>query len=320
MSLVNLKLMVIVGLISLLTNVANANNKPVVAVGEITSAVQDFNTMSIQLAIENALSKTGKYTIMERTRLASLLEERGLSAAGITDGNASLGGFSGVDYLVYGSVSNITVARKNLFIVMNCDASLSMNIRVVDVNSGEIRFSENVSVEDTVATSAADEDPCVGISLANVNIMGEGASDGIANKMTTALFPIKVAQARGDEVYLNYGEGTLAKNDILSIKSVGEGFVDPDTGEVLGAEETTTAVIVIAGVRSKYSIGEVVSQNTAVNVGDIAFPVRSRAGARSVKKCRSSSEKREKACAKPGSRCDKSTTRMRTDCGALMEL
>lgn len=320
MSLVNFKFMVIAGLLSLLANLAYANNKPVVAVGEITSAVQDFNTMSIQLAIENALSKTGKYTIMERTRLASLLEERGLSAAGITDGNGSLGGFSGVDYLVYGSVSNITVARKNLLIVMNCDASLSMNIRVVDVNSGEIRFSENVSVEDTVATSAADEDPCVGISLANVNIMGEDASDGIANKMTTALFPIKVAQSRGDQVYLNYGEGTLAKNDILSIKSVGEGFVDPDTGEVLGAEETTTAVIVIAGVRPKYSIGEVVSQNTAVNVGDIAFPLNSREGARSVRKCQSSSAKREKACTKSGSRCDKSTTRMKLDCGALMEL
>jgi len=258
---------------------------------------------------------------MERTRLDTLLEERGLSAAGITDGNASLGGFSGVDYLVYGSVSNVTVARKNLLIVMNCDASLSMNVRVVDVNSGEIRFSENISVEDTVATSSAEDDPCRGISLANINIMGEDASDGIANKMTTVLFPIKVARAAGSEVYLNYGDGTLSKNDILSVKTVGQGFVDPDTGEVLGAEETTTAVIVIDDVRAKYSIGEIITQASPVAVGDIAFVLNDRNSARQVKKCQSSSSKRFKTCAKgTGKKCDKSIAKMQSDCSELMEL
>ncbi|MDG1489632.1 MAG: CsgG/HfaB family protein [Actinomycetota bacterium] len=297
-----------------------ASNKPVVAVGEITSAVQEFNTMSIQLAIENALAKTGKYTMMERTRLDTLLQERGLSAAGITEGDGSLSGFSGVDYLVYGSVSNITVASKNLFIMMNCDASVSMNIRVVDVSSGEIRFSENVTIEKTVGTSPTEEDPCSGISLSNLNVIGEDASDGIANKMTTAIFPIKVARARGDEVYLNYGEGTLSKSDILSIKEMGEGFVDPDTGEVLGAEETTTAVIVVVDVRTKFSIGEIVAQSGAINAGDIAYPLDGKSSAKQAKKCQKSSEKKEKDCAKGGKRCEKSNARMKKDCGALMEL
>ena len=53
-----------------------SQGKPVIAVGEITSAVGDFNTMSIQLSLENALQKTNKYTMMERTRLNSLLQER----------------------------------------------------------------------------------------------------------------------------------------------------------------------------------------------------------------------------------------------------
>ena len=299
---------------------SSASNKPVIAVGEITSAVSEFNTMSIQLAIENALAKTGKYTIMERTRLDSLLQERGLSAAGITQGDGSLGGFSGVDYLVYGSVSNITVGQKNMFIVMNCDASLSMNIRVVDVGSGEIRFSENVTIEETVGTSGTDKDPCYGISLASINVLGEDASDGIANKMTTAIFPIKVARSVGTEVYLNYGEGTLAKSDILSLKSIGEGFVDPDTGEVLGAEETTTAVIVVSDVRPKYSIGEIVAQVSPVSVGDIAYILEGRSSEKQAKKCQSSTAKRDKDCAKGGKRCQKSLERMKKDCGDLLDL
>ena len=297
-------------------------NKPVIAVGEISSAVQEFNTLSIQLAIENALAKTGKFTMMERTRLDELLKERGLSASGVTTGNSSLGGFSGVDYLVYGSISNITMARKNMFIVMNCDASLSMNIRVVDVNSGEIRFSENISVDETVGSSGSDEDPCYGISLSSINVLGEEASDGIANKMTTALFPIKVVRARGNQVYLNYGEGTLRKGSILSIKEMGEGFIDPDTGEVLGAEETTTAVIVIDDVRPKFSIGEIVSQVNPPQLGDVAFPLEGKSSSRQVKKCQTAMTRKTKDCNKDpgGKRCTKSSAKAVSECSALMEL
>ncbi|MDA0892753.1 MAG: hypothetical protein O3C15_10605 [Proteobacteria bacterium] len=299
------------------------SNKPVIAVGQITSAITQFNTMSIQLALENALSKTGKFTIMERTRLDSLLKERGLSAAGITEGNASLGGFSGVDYLVYGSVSNITVSSKNLFIIMNCDATLSMNIRVVDVNSGEIRFSENLTAEQTVNTSPTDQDPCSGISLSSVNVIGEEASDGIANKMTMALFPIKVARVSGNEVYVNYGEGTLQKNRILSIKTIGEGFTDPDTGEVLGAEETTNAVIVVSDVRPSFSIGEVVVKRADVKIGDIAYLLeKSKRNERQVSSCVSAQTQRQKDCGKDpeGKRCASSMNKMSSACGALMEL
>ena len=50
-----------------------SQNKPVIAVSEITTGIGNFSTMSIQLALENALQKTNKFTIMERSlsRLAA---------------------------------------------------------------------------------------------------------------------------------------------------------------------------------------------------------------------------------------------------------
>ena len=236
----------------LLSTTVYSQGKPVIAVGEITSAVGGFNTLSIQLALENALQKTNKYTMMERTRLDALLQERGLSMSGMTDGRSDLSGFSGVDYLVYGSVSNITLERKNPLIAFSCDASVSMNVRVVDVNTGEIRLSESVFVEAVLNTVFDESDPCSGISLSNINIMGEETSDDIANKLTTAIFPIKVARVSKGQVYLNYGEGSLQSGQPLTIKEIGEGFLDPDTGEVLGAEETTTADIVVTDVRKSF--------------------------------------------------------------------
>ena len=305
------------------TTIYSQSNKPVIAVGEITSAVGGFDTLSIQLALENALQKTNKYTMMERTRLDALLQERGLSMSGMTDGRADISGFSGVDYLVYGSVSNISIERTNALIAFSCDASLSMNVRVVDVNSGEIRLSESVFVEKNLQTVFDENvDPCGGITLSNINIMGEDTSDDIANKLTTAIFPIKVARVSKGQVYLNYGSGSLRPGQPLTIKEIGEGFLDPDTGEVLGAEETTTAVIVVADVRKSYSIADIVVSNAAINVTDIAYKIEGKSSKKSVKKCSSDAKKAVKECAKnaEGKRCKSANSRKSKSCSVLLDL
>ena len=299
------------------------SNKPVIAVGEITTAIGEFSTMSIQLALENALQKTNKFTIMERTRLDTLLAERGLSASGITDGISDYSGFSGVDYLIYGSVSNITVENKSVIIASNCDASLSMNIRVVDVATGEIRMSESVNVSDTVNTVLdSQQNACAGISLSSINILGEEVSDGIANKMTMGIFPIKVARVNGTQVYLNYGASTISQDQILTLKSIGEGFVDPDTGEVLGAEEETTAVIIATDVRDNFSIGEIVANRSMPAVGDIAYILDSRNDRRSVQSCVKATESALKSCDKnPDSKsCRSNSEKKDRACSAMLDL
>lgn len=298
--------------------------KPVIAVAEIISNIQDFNTNSIQTSLENAFVKTNKYTIMERTRLAELMKEQGLTMAGIATGEAKLGGFSGVDYLVIGSVSNITVGAKNLLIVLNCEATLTLNIRTVDTKTGEIRFSETVTTTATVGTSATDSDPCAGITLASINVMGEDTADGLAGKMTMNIFPIKVARVtENGEIYLNYGEGTLARGSVLSLKTIGEGFLDPDTGEILGAEETTNSVIVVNDVRPSFSIGNLVVSNASAAVGDIAYPLQeNRSTERLIRSCVSAQEKKIEACEKDsgGKACNRQANEVEKSCGALMDL
>jgi uncharacterized protein YqkB len=312
-----------IGATILASGAAAQASKPVIAVGEITTAIGEFSTMSIQLALENALQKTNKFTIMERTRLDTLLAERGLSASGITDGISDYSGFSGVDYLIYGSVSNITVENKSVIIASNCDASLSMNIRVVDVATGEIRMSESVNVNDTVNTILdAQQNACAGISLSSINILGEDVSDGIANKMTMDIFPIKVARVNGTQVYLNYGGSTINRDQILTLKSIGEGFVDPDTGEILGAEEETTAVIIATDVRDNYSIGEIVANRSMPAVGDIAYILDSRNDRRSVQSCVKATEKAVKSCDKDPSskRCGRDSEKKAQSCSVMLDL
>jgi len=260
--------------------------------------------------------------MMERTRLNSLLKERGLSMSGVTDGRADISGFSGVDYLVYGSVSNISIERTNALIAFSCDASLSMNVRVVDVNTGEIRLSEQVQVEKNLNTVFDENvDPCGGITLSNINIMGEDTSDDIANKLTTAIFPIKVARVSNGQVYLNYGSGSLQPGQPLTIKEVGEGFMDPDTGEILGAEETTTAVIVVGDVRKSYSIADVVVSNAQINVSDIAYTINGKKSQKLVKQCSSNASRAIKECSKneTSKKCKSAVKKKSQSCSRLLD-
>ena len=83
-------------------------NKPVIGVGSIESSFSDYDERNIQTAIETALSKTGKFTLIERGRLDELLEEQNLSIQGLVDGGStSLGGFGGVDYLYTAELHNL---------------------------------------------------------------------------------------------------------------------------------------------------------------------------------------------------------------------
>ncbi len=313
------------------TALGSQQNTPIMAVGEIQSAHRNWDTVSIRTALENALSKTRKFTIMERSRLDSLLAERGLSISGITDGNATLGGFTGVDYLLYGRITEARLNKSDLILLGQCKATISLDIRVVAVSTGEIRFSENVRLESVVATSISDADPCRGLSVSDLTSLGAEASEIAVERVAMALFPVKIVRVTDSQVYLNYGELYLQQGDILKIVVLGEGFKDPDTGEILGAEEQEAGFLAVRQTRPKYSIADIVHQTLKLDVGDVARKLSSdeakgvqrmltdlnKSRAKQDRICASAEKSMEKHCGrnKNSSRCTKATAKMADACG-----
>ena len=291
---------------------------PVIAVADVHSPFRAVDGPAVRLAIENTLARTGKFKLMERARLNTLLEERGLSVQGIADGTASLGGFSGVDYLVYGNVVDATFAIRRKFGSRSCLATAELNVRTVDVNTGEIRASESVdftaevaSVPTILKTETTPEDPCSLVTPGMLERHCRDAGVEIAAKITIALFPIRIVRVNRGDLFLNYGSPALALGDYLKVVELGEGFVDPDTGETLGAEEEDLAFLAVKDVRSKYSIAEValsLSPNESVEVGDVAFKldaVEAKALTKRLKNLRKEREKRERDCRKAQERARK---------------
>ena len=289
-----MKILVIAAACAPASGLAQASSIPVIAVAEIESTNKYFDTASVRSALETAISKTRKYKLMDRAGLSTLLEERGLSLAGVVDGNASLGGFSGVDYLITGRVSQASLAAQSVILMAQCKGEVALDIKTVDVHTGEIRFAEIITSSDVVNTTGTELDPCYGVSSANLQPLLVPAAEEVVEKLSMALFPIKVVRVAGGEVYLNYGEPVLLQGDYLEVVRLGEGFRDPDTGEILGADEENIGYLFIRDVRPKFSIASVAQQQRQISVGDIVHKLSDKE-TRAVRKMLSGIEKARRA-------------------------
>ena len=92
--------------------VAAQDTRPVVGIAQmedLTGGNQDENFIAM---LETAIIGSGKFRIIERARLATLLEEQGLANGGVVTTNrpGQTGGFEGVDYLIYGTISSISAS------------------------------------------------------------------------------------------------------------------------------------------------------------------------------------------------------------------
>ena len=87
-------------------SISAQSNKPVIGVGEIQSTIGGNPSTYAQM-LETALSQTNKFEIIERARMDDLLGEQALAAGGLTQGSGQIGGLSGVDYLVYGTITKL---------------------------------------------------------------------------------------------------------------------------------------------------------------------------------------------------------------------
>ena len=72
---------IVIALLALLVTAlpTYSQNKPIVAVSSIETSFTNYDTKNIQTAIETAIVQSGKYTLMERSRLDELLKEQGKS-------------------------------------------------------------------------------------------------------------------------------------------------------------------------------------------------------------------------------------------------
>lgn len=233
-----------------------------------------------RVMLETAIFKTGKMDLFERSRMDAV-EEQLLAEGGLTDAGGKVGSLTGVDYLMYGAVTKFGSATQGTSVntsrfgrfgrkaggVNSGKATVEMgvDIRITDVETGKILIAD--SVEGSVQAGSA-------FSVGGVS-SAKGSADPfadvqrvvaamIAEKIVTYRYPIKIISKQGDgTLIVNYGSIMLKPDDILVAFALGEAFVDPDTGETLGAEETELGSVTVTQADARFSKARVASGDPA---------------------------------------------------------
>jgi curli biogenesis system outer membrane secretion channel CsgG len=212
-----------------------------------------------------ALVKEGKYRVIERERLNAIMQEKGLTLSGDVDPRTAMkvGKLLGVEYLIAGALTELGAQKTNVntpwighlpgvhvgVSKMQC----AIDARAFSTTTGEIVWADSASEETSsssvyVAGAGGGVDdqrkldklvrPVVdklAASLAKKNLATSGAggaadSSGVAGK---------IAKVDGSTIYLNVGsEAGVKEGEEFDVFQMGAPIKDPDTGEVLGQNET----------------------------------------------------------------------------------
>lgn len=229
---------------------AASNNPDAVGFSEAVSA-----------SLEAHLTQTRKFAMLERRYTDSSNRElaRVNSRNAPIEETVKIGMRVGADYIVMASLKEyehreIQQQRVTGRMVSRTSAPVSIDVRVVDIATGQIKFAQSyvnpgrLPSGQALARYAAD----IGADIGQV--------------IATAIYPIAVVGVSGNEVTFNQGGDTVQVGRLYRLVSLGQNLVDPYTKESLGQQEREVARAEVITVTDRTATAKVVAGNLPPNV------------------------------------------------------
>lgn len=233
--------------------------------------------------------KTGKFKMMERENLRSVLEEQNLGKSGRIDPAtaARIGKIIGVEYIITGAVTEygqsraggggggVNIGKKGYH--------ATVDIRIVDAETSEIVFADSSSHSKSTMsvkvfgfgggekfnTKRATEVMRVAIQQLAAKIADTSLKSGTARANPTMAAQTLVADVDGKVVTLNKGQDAgYSTGQEIGIYRVGKVIKDPASGKVLKKKFKKVGVIRLTSVEADYSEGAIIS-GAGFKVGDM---------------------------------------------------
>jgi curli biogenesis system outer membrane secretion channel CsgG len=261
--------------------------------GQVGGAAQDI--------LISELVKKGKYTVIDRERLTAILKEKDLSLSGDVDPKTAVkaGKLLGVEYVIVGSVTEFGTVKSGATTgwlggrlpsvdIGTTRFTAAIDARAISTTTGEIVWAGTARESTTDARvfvagaggGAVDEAQAdkvirpvcaqlvAGLEKTKLTTSGLGGSSdasGIAGK---------IARVDAGEIYVNVGaEAGVQAGQVFQVVRKGKVITDPDTGEVLGADEMKVGQVKVTAVKGpRLSVCSVVSGD-GFKAGDILKPM-----------------------------------------------
>lgn len=272
-------------------------NKPRVAVLEFKNKASHYTWhwyeagRGAQDMLVTELVKSGKYRVIEREQLAAIMQEKNLSLSGDIDPRTAvkIGKMLGVEYLIAGAVTQLGTTDRGASVpggllrglpsvnVRSQKAEAAVDARAFSTTTGEIVWADSAKDETSDASvfvagaggGASDRGKVDKIlrpvcqKLAESFGKADVKSSGMGGKGDASGLVGKIANVDGGTLYLNVGsEAGVKEGDEFNVYRVGKQIKDPDTGEVLGADESKVGRVKVTAVK-----GARLSTATAVSGG-----------------------------------------------------
>lgn len=288
------RLAVAAGLLATLVSSTALAAKPRVAVIEFKDKTQHYSWYrageAAQDMLVTELVKSGKYRVIEREQLQAIMQEKNLSLSGEIDPKTAVkaGKLLGVEYIITGALTELGVADRGAHVpggllgrfqpsvnVGSQKMDAAIDARMINTTTGEIVWADSAkeSTSDAkvfVAGAGGGVDdkrkldrvlrPVV-VKLAESMGKASTPTSGLGGSSDASGVAGKVAKVEGGSIFLNVGaEAGVKEGQTFDVYRVGNVIKDPDTGEVLGSDETKVGRVKVTKIMgARLSTASIVS-------------------------------------------------------------
>ena len=228
------------------------------------------------------LVQTGKYTVIERRELASILAEQNLGASGaVTAATAAkVGKLLGVQLMLTGSITQFSIQRTSVALRgiggTYSNAESKIDARLVNTETGEVMvvavgqgnkrmgggYFRGVGAERTFDQGAAQEALRPAVEQVVVKL---GQQTGSLQSLTPAAPEGQIVSTRSGMYYINRGQNAgVAVGQKFNVHHVVDEIKDAD-GRLLDKVIEQTGVLEVTQVLSQSAVCKLVNGTAAVN-------------------------------------------------------
>jgi curli biogenesis system outer membrane secretion channel CsgG len=206
-----------------------------------------------------SLVESDKFIVIERAELDEILKEQGLGQTGLVtpQSAAKVGQLLGLQRIITGSITEFGSKQDKVgggiggfnIGVSTTTARVAVDMRIVNVNTGEIVMAksaegedsstglDNVGVEDIDFHNSSTWDNTQ-LGIASREAINE-CVEFITDDMSGLPWEGKIIKAGEGTIYMKPGsKGGVQPGMVFSVYRPGEELIDPDTGISLGSEES----------------------------------------------------------------------------------
>lgn len=233
-----------------------------------------------------ALVKTKVYEIVEREQLQKILSEQKFGMSGLVDPSTAvqIGKMLGVKKIIIGKITQMGVTQSEVIFIKRATAKVSIDIRIIDVETGIIDSTETATGEESLTRISGDN---LASLLQREQLRGVQAGVSSFDQSVFANASRKAVDLIIDKImenveqlgYVIAVEGSVIMIDLtkahgldvgtrLDVVRMGKSIIHPITKKVLGAGKETVGSIEITELEPEWSKAKLLDSKGEIRVGD----------------------------------------------------